>query len=192
MVRMIANRQLTETDAHAYVSQADSVAVPTEESILCWLAKEYGVAFAALDEVEPDKELLALFPARLLLRDELLPLRRIEGTVEVATSRLFATRGLDGLKTITGLRLSPALAPSEAIRRELKKRLGVGADTIGILDGETALQVVDDDGAGDSNLDNAAEDASIIRFVNQVLKDAIDLRASDVHLEPFENELRIR
>src|SRR5204863_8590109 len=52
-------------------------------------------------------------------------------------------------------------------------------------------QVVDDDRDEDTNLDSAAEDASIIRFVNQVLKDAIDLRASDIHLEPFEDELRI-
>jgi type II secretory ATPase GspE/PulE/Tfp pilus assembly ATPase PilB-like protein len=75
----------------------------------------------------------------------------------------------------------------------MKKRLGVGADTIGTLDEETALQVVDDGGgAGGNNLDEAAEDASIIRFVNQVLKDAIELRASDIHLEPFEDELRIR
>src|SRR6201999_1143676 len=44
----------------------------------------------------------------------------------------------------------------------------------------------------DTDLDEAAEDASIIRFVNQVLKDAIELRASDIHLEPFEDELRIR
>ena len=44
----------------------------------------------------------------------------------------------------------------------------------------------------DTDLDSAAEDASIIRFVNQVLRDAIELRASDIHLEPFEDELRIR
>jgi general secretion pathway protein E/type IV pilus assembly protein PilB len=74
----------------------------------------------------------------------------------------------------------------------MKKRLGVGADTIGTLDAETAFEVVDESGEEDTDLDSAAEDASIIRFVNQVLKDAIELRASDIHLEPFEDELRIR
>ncbi len=191
LVRLIDSRQLTETDARAYLASAAEPST-SEESVLRWLAQEYGLAFSSLEDAHPDKELLALFPARLLLRDELLPLRRHDGAVEIATARLFSTRGLDGLKTITGLRLTPVLAPGEVIQRELKKRLGVGADTIGILDDETAVQVVDDDGTGDGNLDNAAEDASIIRFVNQVLKDAIELRASDVHLEPFENELRIR
>jgi general secretion pathway protein E/type IV pilus assembly protein PilB len=190
---MIAARQLTAADARSFLAQKPADEPITEERVLRWLAGEYGVGFATLDELEPDKQILSLFPARLLLRDELLPLRRIGQQIEVATSRLFATQGLDGLKAITGLRLQPVLAPTEAIRREMKKRLGVGADTIDTLDEESGLQVVDDrDGVSDTNLDEAAEDASIIRFVNQVLKDAIDLRASDIHLEPFEDELRIR
>ena len=190
--RMIAAKQLTETDARAFVQQNPGPDALTEERVLRWLAKEYGVGFASLDELEPDKQVLSLFPARLLLRDELLPLRRVDNEIEIATSRLFATQGLDGLKALTGLRLRPVLATSEVINREMKKRLGVGADTIGTLDVEAGVQVVDENGSTDNNLDEAAEDASIIRFVNQVLKDAIELRASDVHLEPFEDELRIR
>src|SRR5205823_8637396 len=65
-------------------------------------------------------------------------------------------------------------------------------DTIDTLGEEASLQVVDDNSDEATNLDSAAEDASIIRFVNQVLKDAIDLRSSDIHLEPFEDEMRIR
>jgi type II secretory ATPase GspE/PulE/Tfp pilus assembly ATPase PilB-like protein len=190
--RMIAARQLTTTDARSFLKQNSSGETLTEEKVLRWLAREYGVMFTKLDELEPDKQVLSLFPARLLLRDELLPLRRVDNQIEIATSRLFATQGLDGLKALTGLRVRPVLAPSEAIQRELKKRLGVGADTIDTLDEETALQVVDEGGVGSDNDLEAAADASIIRFVNQVLKDAIDLRASDVHLEPFEDELRIR
>jgi type II secretion system protein E len=193
--RMVAARQLSTRDARVLASRAgggDTAPVQSEEAVLRWLAKEYDVPFISLDEVEPDKEVLSLFPARILLRDELLPLRRVNGCVEVATSRLFATQGLDTLKTMTGLRLKPVLAPSEAIQREMKKRLGVGADTIDTLDEQAPIQVVDEGREEDTNLDNAAEDASIIRFVNQVLRDAIELRSSDVHLEPFEDELRVR
>ncbi len=191
LARMISARQLTSGDARLFEQAVRGPEAPTEESVLRWLAKEYNVAFTALDEVEPDKQVLSLFPARLLLKEELLPLRRVNGHVEIATSRLFNTQGLDALKTVTGLKLQPVLAPTEAIQREMKKRLGVGADTIDTLGEEATFQVVDDDG-DDTDLDSAAEDASIIRFVNQVLKDAIELRASDVHLEPFEDELRIR
>jgi general secretion pathway protein E/type IV pilus assembly protein PilB len=188
--RMVASRQLSSIDADLLVHSKTQVA--TEEDVLRWLAHEYGLTFTTLDDVDPDRQLLSLFPARILLKEELLPLTRTNGTVEVATSRLFATQGLDALKTMTGLNLKPVLASTEAIQREIKKRLGVGADTIGTLDEEKGFQVVDEN-AENTNLDEAEEDeASIIHFVNQVLKDAIELRASDIHLEPFEDEFRIR
>jgi type II secretion system protein E len=188
--RMVAKRQLSAIDADLLIREKSRF--QTEEEVLRWLAQEYGLAYTTLDDADPDRQLLSLFPARLLLKEELLPLRRDNGTVEVATSRLFATQGLDALKTMTGLNLKPVIASTEAIQREIKKRLGVGADTIGTLDEEKGFQVVDEN-PEDTNLDEAAEDeASIIRFVNQVLKDAIELRASDIHLEPFEDEFRIR
>ena len=193
--RMVAARQLSSTDAEALARHArerGGPSIESEEDVLRWLAKEYDLAYSSLDDIEPDKQVLSLFPARMLLKDELLPLRKVNGSVEVATSRLFATQGLDTLKALTGLRLKLVLAPSEAIQREMKKRLGVGADTIDTLDEEASFQVVDENQDEDTNLDSAAEDASIIRFVNQVLRDAIELRASDIHLEPFEDELRIR
>ena len=190
--RMVSSRQLSAADAQMYPKATAESGDVSEDQVLRWLAGEYGLTFTALDDREPDKEVLSLFPARLLLKEELLPLRRVNGHVEIATSRLFATQGLDALKTMTGLRLQPVLAPAEAIQRELKKRLGVGADTIDTLGEEESFQVVNDENDEDTNLDNAAEDASIIRFVNQVLRDAIELRASDIHLEPFEDELQIR
>src|SRR6266852_8403664 len=193
--KMVAGKQLSASDAKHLARQTrpgEAVPLQTEEQVLRWLAKEYGLAYTNLENIEPDRQLLSLFPARLLLKEELLPLRRVNGTVEVATSRLFATHGLDALKTLTGLNLKPVLAGSEAIQREMKKWLGVGADTLGTLGEEASFQVVEERREEDTNLDTAAEDASIIRFVNQVLRDAIELRASDIHLEPFEHEFRIR
>ena len=185
---MVASQQLSAFDAETLAGKN----LDTEEKVLRWLAGEYGLGYTTLDDVEPDRQLLSLFPARILLKEELLPLQRTSGCVEVATSRLFATQGFDALKTLTGLNLKPVLASTEAIQREIKKRLGVGADTIGTLDEEKSIQVVDEN-AENTDLDSGEEDeASIIRFVNQVLKDAIELRASDIHLEPFEDEFKIR
>ena len=198
--QMIAERQLSPTDAESFVrvrsqrpvADGTSATDATEREVLEWLAGEYGVGFLPLDSVEADREVLALFPARILLKEELLPLRRDQGSVEIATCRLFSNRGIDTLRASTGLRLKRVLCPREALLREMKKNLGVGADTIGALDEEKSVQVVEE-GRDESNLDAGAEDeASIIRFVNQVLKDAIELRASDIHLEPFEHEFRIR
>jgi len=188
--RMVSEKQLSALDADALARARH--AMQSEEDVLQWLAKEYGLSYTTLENIEPDRQLLSLFPARILLKEQLLPLRRLNGSAEVATSRLFATQGLDSLQTLTGLSLKPVLASTEAIQREIKKHLGVGADTIDTLHEEKSFQVVDDN-IDDTNLDAAAEDeASIIHFVNQVLRDAIDLRASDIHLEPFEDEFRIR
>src|SRR5437763_2643877 len=193
--KMVAARQLSSADAEVLGREFQASgrqSLPSETEVLKWLAQEYDLGYTSLEDIELDRQLLSLFPARILLKEELLPIRRVNGTVEVATSRLFATRGLDALKSMTGLALKPILASSESIQREMKKRLGVGADTIDTLGQEGSFQVVDDRAEEDTDLDSAAEDASIIRFVNQVLRDAIELRASDIHLEPFEDELRIR
>src|SRR4051812_27389984 len=115
--QMVAAKQLSPMDAKALIREArDNSETPlrSEEDVLRWLADEYDLSFTALEDVEPDRQLLSLFPARVLLKEQLLPLRRTNGCVEVATSRLFATQGLDTLKTMTGLRLKPVLAPSEA------------------------------------------------------------------------------
>lgn len=193
--QMVESRQLSAPDAKWLMKHQGSGTegcYESETEILQWLAEEYSVSFSDLENLEISKEVLGLFPARLLLKEGLLPLSRENGSVDIATSRLFATQGLDTLKSLTGLKLNPVLAPAEAIQREIKKRLGVGADTIDSLKDDSSFQVVDEENFEDNDLENAAEDASIIRFVNQVLSDAIDLRATDIHLEPFEDELQIR
>jgi general secretion pathway protein E/type IV pilus assembly protein PilB len=194
LTSMVERSQLSTLDAEAITGlrAAGQLVSLNESDVLRWLAQEYGLRYASLENVEIDRGLLARFPARILLKEELLPLSENDGVVEVAMSRLFAAPGLDSLRTLTDLRLEPVIAPSEALQREIKKHLGVGADTLNLLEQEEGFQVVAEDREDQADLDKAAEDASIIRFVNQVLGDAISLRASDIHIEPFEHELRIR
>jgi type II secretion system protein E len=194
LASMVERQQLSAMDAEALAEQRIRLGtvVETEEQVLRWLAQEYGLGFTLLDDIEPDRGLLSRFSPRVMLKEELLPLREVDGEVEVALSRLFSTPGLDSLRTMTDAKLRPILAPSEALQREIKKHLGVGADTLNLLEQEEGFQVVADDRDDEADLDKAAEDASIIRFVNQILGDAISLRASDIHVEPFEHELRIR
>jgi len=192
---MVRNGQLSALDAETLqqrVDRGDAAAVQNETDVLKWLAVEYDLGYSTLDNLELDVELLSRFPTRLLLKYEILPLRRVDGVVEAAVSRFCVTEGLDMLRMVTGERIVPVLAPSEAIRREIKERLGVGADTLDSLERESLLQVVDEEREEDVDLDEIAQDASIIRFVNQILADAIGQRATDIHLEPFEDELRVR
>ncbi len=196
---------LLRPEACADVREALADGVPIEEALvgagrlaepeaLAYLAKEFGVPCVDLDSMQIDSELLREFPARLLLAHGLLPLRADGEAVLVASSRLFQTTGIDELRLATGRELRVALAPALEIARCLRQHLGVGADTVQSMvsdAGELAVQIVGQpEGAVD--LSEEAEGASIIRFVNQVLMEAIGLRATDVHFEPFEDELRVR
>ncbi|HUU68207.1 MAG TPA: type II secretion system ATPase GspE [Planctomycetota bacterium] len=173
-----------------------SLGGPADDGLLRFLAAEFHVPCVDLDSQCPTREFLTQFPAHILLEHRLLPLHGDgDGSVLVATSRLFDTTGLDELRLACGLDCRPALASAAEIERCLKQHLGVGADTMQSLvsDAGEAVQVLDrtpDD--DDVDLTQAAEDASIIKFVNEVLMEAINLRATDVHFEPFENELRVR
>jgi general secretion pathway protein E/type IV pilus assembly protein PilB len=157
------------------------------------LAAALGVPHADLETEVPTREFLAGFPARILVEHALVPLREEpDGGVRVATSRVFDASGLDELRIASGRECRPALAAPAEIERCLKSRLGVGAETVESLVSEAgaAVQVVT--GEESVDLSEAAEDASIIRFVNEVLIEAIERRATDVHFEPFEDELRVR
>jgi len=167
-----------------------------EDAVLRFLAETFELPYVDADRLEkspPAKEFLAGFPVRLLVRHRLLPLEDQNGVALVATSKISDTSALDELRLASGKDVSPALATSAEIDRVLKKLLGVGADTLQTLNAEAQdLQVIDSREDEDLDLENAAQDASIIRFVNQILTEAIDSRATDVHLEPFEDQLRLR
>jgi len=168
--------------------QADGAA---EDRLTRALAAMLEMPFVELEAVDPPKEFLAQFPARILLDRQLVPLREEGGVTTVATSRAFDAAGFAELRLATGRELRPVLAAAADVERCIKRCLGIGADTLQSMTGQDVevLDEVSDDGL---DLSKAAEDASIIRFVNQVLAEALDLRATDVHLEPFENQLRVR
>ena len=166
-----------------------------EDTLLRRLATEFAVPYADLDKHAPPAGFLAQFPVRILVERHLLPLAEDDGSVLTATSRLFDTTGLDELRLATGKDFRPALAPRSEIDRCLTRCLGVGAETVQSMvsdAGDGGIQVIDRELEDGVDLTEAAEDASVIKFVNQVLIEAIDLRATDVHFEPFENELRVR
>jgi type II secretion system protein E len=174
-----------------------------EEKILRSLGAYFEVPFVDLEKdgekYAPPKDLLAKFPASILLERRLMPIApngngTVDGdAVSVVTSRVFDTSGLDELRLATGLDVHPVLAPSAEIDRFIKKYLGVGADTLQSMGAEEDdVKVLEEHDDSDLDLTHAAHDASIIKFVNQIMAEALELRATDVHVEPFENELRIR
>src|SRR5262249_6132575 len=149
------------------VLAADGV---SEEALLRALAGSFDLPYVDLEKSAPTKEFLSPFPARLLLKHHVLPLEERDGMTTLVTSRPSDSAAIDELRLVCGREFSIALAPLPEIDRCLKRILGVGADTLQTLDaGAGDLQVIDADKDDDLDLTNAAQDASIIRFVNQIL-----------------------
>lgn len=166
-----------------------------EEPLLRFWSVQFDWPYVELEHRSFSREFLAKFPARLLLDKRVIPVEEADGGVLVVTSNPFDTSAIDELRLATGQDLQVALSPLADIDRCIKEHLGVGADTVQSMiseAGENGLQVIDTDSDDDMDLTDAAEGASIIRFVNQILTEAIELRATDVHIEPFENTLRVR
>ena len=166
-----------------------------EEPLLRFWSVQFDWPYVELEHRSFPREFLAKFPARILLDRRVIPVQENGGAVFVVTSNPFDTSAIDELRLATGQDLQIALAPLVEIDRCIKRHLGVGADTVQSMiseAGENGLQVIDTDSDDDMDLTDAAEGASIVRFVNQILTEAIELRATDVHIEPFENTLRVR
>jgi len=168
----------------------------SEEQLLRHFAEELQCPyFETLDGYSTSKELLSEFSPRILLDRHIAPIQPNGQAVYAVISDPFDLTGVEQLRLLSGRELEIALAPHAEIGRFVKKYLGLGADTIQSMMDEAAesglqfLTPIEDEGL---DLADAAEGASIIRFVNQILTEAIELRATDVHIEPFEDELQVR
>jgi type II secretion system protein E len=169
--------------------------VVTEEDALKALAEALGLKYVDLQSVEVDRTLLMKFPTSAVFRHGVLPISKTNGKVKVAINDPFNLEALNELSALSGFRLDPVLARREDVLQRIKEQLGVGGDTINELVSrslEEGIEVVSEQGDGAGDLAEIAQSASVIRLVNELLVEALELRASDVHVEPQENGLTIR
>src|SRR5215831_16051774 len=150
---------------------------------------------AAHAVITPD--VLTAMPQRLVHRKNLMPVARHNGTMIVATGDPFDAYAIDELQTLTGLHVLPVLAPPREIARLIKQYFGVGGDTVAALAEEANANQEDIEflealEADDSEMAKQASEASVVRLVNQILIEAANERASDIHVESEEHGIRIR
>ena len=167
-----------------------------EEAALRVIAEEVGLEYVDLANTPLDLGLLSNFPQRLIYRDTVFPVRRDNGNLVVATCNPFDLYPLDEVGAATGLSVTPVLSSRREIAKLIKMHLGVGSETIdGLLkqsvDDDT-VQLLDQIETDGSELSEMAQEASVVRLVNEILLEAIESRASDVHLELQATGLVIR
>jgi len=166
-----------------------------EEDLAAFLSRQYGVPSINLSEFEIDQSVIQLIPADVVQKYQLMPVNRAGATLIVAMtdpSNIFA---IDDIKFMTGYNVEVVVASEACIKAAIDKYYDQSAsfdDVMGDID-DIDLEVVDDDDEVDLNeLQQATEDAPVVKLVNLILTDAIKKKASDIHIEPYERSFRVR
>jgi len=168
-----------------------------EEVALKAIADEFGIDYIDLREANIDLELLQSFPQKLIYRHAILPVRKEGRRIYVATSNPLELYPLDEAASAMNCAVVPLVAEKIEIAKLVKKHLGVGSETI---EGLIAARADDDDDiellekfeADGSELSEQAQEASVVRLVNEILVEAVDARSSDVHIESQASGIVVR
>ena len=152
-----------------------------------------GLEVVDLERQQPNPDALTKLPASAVYQYNVLPFRTDGSSISVVSSDPFDTTAADGLRLIAGCPVKTLLAPKEEVEKAVKKYYGVGADAIEKMIEDGRYSVDEDIGAMTKiDVNEMGEEASIVRFVNQIIAEADRQGATDIHIEPQETELRIR
>jgi general secretion pathway protein E len=163
-----------------------------EQKFLSVIGNFFRVPVTSIDPKTIDRNTLSILPSRFVFQHHILPIEVKENSVVLATYDLFNSLGR---QLATQLLKKPAewvLVPRAQLLRAMKTLYGVGAETFDeILKSKRDFEILQE---GETATDINADDpeASVVKFVNQIIREAIVERATDIHVEPLENDIRIR
>jgi type IV pilus assembly protein PilB len=179
-----------------------------DEEITSLLSKQYGVPSISLNQFEIDPAVIKLVPAETAHKYQIIPLSRVGATLTIAMTDPTNVFALDDLKFMTGYNVEPVVAWETAVLDAIQKYYGAPGS------GNKNTQKVSEVPQGESALDIATramfevleeleeisaelltrqgEEAPVIKLVNVILMSAISKGASDIHIEPYEKEYRVR
>ncbi|MCC2671956.1 MAG: putative ral secretion pathway protein (Type traffic warden ATPase) [Armatimonadetes bacterium] len=135
--------------------------------------------------VRPEAEALSLVSAGLAQKHMIVPIRRENGSVVVALADPMNLTALDDVRLATGLHVQPAYADREVIERLV-------TDAYSAEEGEGDFEVVQEEGENVAELHRLAREALVVRLVTNVFREAVRSRASDIHIESFEDRAQVR
>jgi len=165
----------------------------SEDSVFTVLSRQLNIPYIKLKNKEISQMAIQKVPAKFASHYKVLPLQFENNLLTIATSDPLDVRMLDDIKLLLGVEVKGVLATEPEITDGIRKYYGVGAETLErIISEKPAAQQKIEEREGAQDLEASAEDASIVKFVNQILSEAIRDRASDIHMEPFQDELRVR
>ena len=168
-----------------------------EHDLTNFLSKQYGVPAISLKDFDVDEEVLKLIPKATAEKHQIVPVNRAGSSLIVAMadpSNIFA---IDDIKFLTGYNVEVVVASDQAIKEAIDKyyaEKGPDLDEVmqGFDDSEVAIVETDGDDVNAVDLEQSAGEAPVVKLVNLILLDAIKKGASDIHVEPYEKDFRVR
>lgn len=173
----------------------------TENDLITFLSKQYGVPAVDLAAAEIDREIIKLIPEDVCKKYQILPISRAGSTLIMAMadpSNIFA---IDDIKFLTGYNVDTVIASEAAIEGAIEKHHAAPPpefaeestdDIIAGFEDEGMEIVQEEEDVDVTALQKGAEDAPIVKLVNKILTDPIKIKASDIHIEPYEKSFRVR
>src|SRR6202451_4246401 len=172
----------------------------TDEDVTNFLSRQYGVPAINLSYFEIDPVVVKLIPFETAKRYQILPLSRVGASLTIAMVDPTNVLAMDDIKFMTGFNIEPVVASESSIQSGIEKAYG----TVKEENLETVMQSMSEMNESDvelqaeeeqmqlSELERAADEAPVVKLVNIVLGDAVKRGASDIHIEPYEKEFRVR
>jgi len=182
----------TNLNGGSWVSQMLDSGKVDEQRFLGAIGNFFRVPIVSIDAKNIDRTTLSSLPSRFVFQHHILPIESKENSVVLATYDLFNSIGRQLAGQLLKKPAEWVLVPRAQLLRTMKTLYGVGAETFDeILKTRGSMDVLEDtETAIELNADDP--EASVVKFVNQIIREAIAERATDIHVEPLENDLRIR
>lgn len=180
------------TSGESVIATMIRLGVVPEERLLKVLSEGLRLQLTRLGDKDVDTAAREKVPTKVVFQHNIMPIKLENNVLTVATNDPFNLAMIEAVRMVSRCRVKIALATLSDIMKGLKRYYGVGAETLDelmqkdIVDIDAPVQITKED------LENPDQEASVVKFVNQIVQEAFRERATDIHVEPMESDLRIR
>jgi type IV pilus assembly protein PilB len=168
-----------------------------EDELTRALAKQFRVPAVDLDKVRVEDKILRLVPEHVAMKHRVLPLRKVGRTLTVAMANPTDMGAIDNLKFLTRYEIEPVIVGEYTLQTHLEDYYGLGEtkmqEMLGdLMEEEVEVLADEEDDVSVAALEAEVDKAPVVKFINGLLTDAVLKGVSDIHIEPYEHEVRIR
>jgi type IV pilus assembly protein PilB len=189
-----------EAGPHARLgSTLVNMGLVSDEEVTNFLSRQYGVPAINLQYFEIDPAVVKLIPEDTAKRHQILPLSRVGAALTIAMADPTNVFAIDDIKFMTGFNIEPVVASEPAIAEAIEKAYGSSAqeenvdELLAAMGDEADVELQAEQEEMDlGELEKSADEAPIVKLVNIIMSDAVKRGASDIHIEPYEKEYRVR